>query len=248
MTALQTTSYSAGDKILTLWAQVGNFGFTFGDRSSTVLGPGEVATVGPRKDIGSELASVSLDYAFGAQQVYVGGIYLTGNVSQQRHFWKERYPDANGDFDDSTIKLGIWPNTFISTIGAKLKVTGLTFSQRHNYNFVIGTASGSSITQGKVVALTGSVDSDGFPVAAVMNGTTGTSALGIALETVSSGKFAYASVSGHMPYGYESGVTLGGALYVDAAGDLTSTPGSFQLGGVISLSDSAARVGIMHRF
>jgi hypothetical protein len=248
MTALQIGAYIPGNKMLTLWPHIGQFGFTFGDRSSTIIGPGEVATNAPRRDIGSRLSSVSLNFSFGPQQISLGGVFLTDNVSQERHFWKEEYPDASGDFDASSLKLGLLPNTFASTIGYKLKVTDITFSQRYNFNFVVGTASGSSITAGKVVSATGSVDSDGLPIASVMDGTTGTLALGVALETVSSGKFAYASISGYMPYGFVSGALLAGALYVDAAGDLTTTPGTYQVGNIDALSTSTLNVGIMHRF
>jgi hypothetical protein len=253
MTVLQTTTFVAGDKIITLCPQIGQFSFARNASSATrdffFLGPGEVATSLPRTDIGSEFIEIVITDVSNPEDFNISGVPQTGSVSRTRDAYLETYPDANGDFQTNTVRSALLPNTVGAVVGYKWKVTYLTFSQRYNFSFTVSTAflSSGSIANGKVLKQIG-VHSDGSPTVAIMNGATDALALGIALEDCFGGHFAYMSLAGHMPYGFVSGATLNAPLYVTTVGDLTLSSGTFQIGNIDSLSTGITRVGIMHKF
>lgn len=253
MTVLQTTTYIAGNRILTLWPQIGQWSFarnaSSGTRDFFFLGPGEVATNTPRIDYGSELIEIVPTDVSNPEDFILGGVTVTGQVSQTRDAYRETYPDVNDVFQPDTIRSALLPNTVGAVVGYKWKVTDTTFSQRYNFNFTVSTAflSSGSIANGKILKQIG-INSDGVPTVAVMNGATDSLALGVALEDCFGGHFAYASLAGNMPYGFVSGATLNVPLFVTTAGDLTLSSGTFQIGNVVSLSDSTSRVGIMYKF
>jgi len=253
MTVLQTVTYTVGNKLITLWPHIGQWSFarnaSSATRDSFFLGPGEVATNAPRTDIGSELIEIVPTDVSNPEDFIIGAATVTGPVSQPRNAYQETYPDVNEVFQPGSIRSALLPNTVGAVVGYKWKVTDETFSQRYNFNFTVSTAflSSGSIANGKILKQIG-INSDGVPTVAVMNGATDSLALGVALEDCFGGHFAYASLAGDMPYGFVSGATLNAPLFVTTAGDTTLSSGTFQIGNVISLSDSSLRVGIIHKF